>query len=188
MKYLIKVTNFIKKYKNEEVIIKDLLVTKRITFLLGKNGSGKSTILKAIGGFIKFEGDIDINGKVAYMSEFPSFPIDLTVNEFIFSLNKISENKIEEKEIVNLYKLFNINRKTDHLLSSLSKGMKAKVNLVQVLIENSEIYLLDEPINGLDKNGVKCLINYLEKSHKNFVISTHLLDDFKNLKGEVINL
>ena len=188
MKYLIKVSNFVKKYKTEEVIIKDILISNRITFLLGKNGSGKSTILKALGGFIKFEGDIEIKGKVAYMNEFPSFPIDLTVNEFIFSLNNISKNKIEEKEIVNLYKLFNINRKTNHLLSSLSKGMKAKVNLVQVLIEKSDIYLLDEPINGLDKDGVKCLINYLEKSDKNFVISTHLIEDFKNLKSEVINL
>lgn len=188
MKYSIKVSNFSKKYKTEEVIIKDILITNRITLLLGKNGSGKSTLLRAIGGFIKYTGNIEINGKVAYMSEFTSFPTDLTVKEFIYSLNKVSKNKTTEKEIKNLFKLFNFNNKISHLLSSLSKGMKAKINLVQVLMEKSDIYLLDEPINGLDKDGVECLINYLEKSNKSFLISTHLIDDFKNLKSEVINL
>ena len=188
MKYSIKVSNFSKKYKIEEVIIKDILITNRITLLIGKNGSGKSTLLRSIGGFIKYKGDIQINGKVAYMSEFTSFPTDLSVKEFIYSLNKVSKNKTTEKEINNLFKLFNLSNKTSHLLSSLSKGMKAKINLVQVLIEKSDIYLLDEPINGLDKDGVKCLINYLETSNKYFLISTHLIDDFKNLKSEVINL
>ncbi len=188
MNYLIKVSNFIKKYKTEEVIIKDLVIANGITLLIGKNGSGKSTLLKAIAGFIKYEGNIQLNGKTAYMSEFTSFPTDLTVYEFINSLNKVSKNKITEKEIKNLLILFNLSNKTYELLSSLSKGMKAKVNLVQVLMEKSDIYLLDEPINGLDKDGVKCLLNYLDKSDKNFVISTHLLDDFKSLKSEVVNL
>ena len=66
--------------------------------------------------------------------------------------------------------------------------MKAKVNLVQVLVEKADVYLLDEPINGLDKDGVKCLINYLKQSDKNFLISTHLIDDFKSLKCGVIHI
>ena len=188
MKYLIKISNFSKLYKIEEVIIRDILITNRITLLLGKNGSGKSTILRAIGGFIRYKGNIQISGKVVYMSEFTCFPTDITVKDFIYSLNKVSMNKTTEIEIENLFKLFNLSNKTSHLISSLSKGMKAKLNLVQVLIEKSDIYLLDEPINGLDKDGVKCLINYLEKSDKNFIISTHLIDDFKNLKSEVIYL
>ena len=131
--------------------------------IIGANGSGKSTLLRAIGGFIKYGGNIQISGKVVYMSEFASFPTDLTVKDFIYSLNKVSKNKITEIEIENLFKIFNLSNKTSHLLSSLSKGMKAKINLVQVLIEKADIYLLDEPINGLDKDGVKCLINYLKK-------------------------
>jgi ABC-2 type transport system ATP-binding protein len=170
------------------VIIKDLLFTKRITLLLGKNGSGKSTLLKAIGNLISFEGNISISGKIVYMSEFTSFPADLNVGELIYSLNDISTHKTKEEEIVKLLKMFHLYDKKSELLSSLSKGMKAKVNLVQILLEQSDIYLLDEPINGLDKDGVKCLINYLEKSDKCFVISTHLIDDFKKLKSEVVYL
>lgn len=188
MKYLIKVSNFNKKYSNEEVTIKDILITKRITLLLGKNGSGKSTLLKAIGGLIKYEGSINIIGKTAYMSEFNSFPDDLNLVDFIYSLKNVSKHSINEKEIKNLFELFHLNNKKSELLSHLSKGMKAKVNLVQILMEESDIYLLDEPINGLDKEGVNCLLNYLQKSKKCFLISTHLIDDFKNLKYEVINL
>ncbi len=188
MKYQIKVSKFRKKYKNKEVVIKDILITKRITLLLGKNGSGKSTLLKAIGGLIKYEGSISVIGKVAYMSEFNSFPHDLKLIDFINSLNSVSKHSISDIEIKKLFKMFNLYSKKDELLSSLSKGMKAKVNLVQILIDKSDIYLLDEPINGLDKEGVKCLIDYLEKSDKCFVISTHLVDDFKNLKSEIIAL
>lgn len=188
MKFLIKVNNFHKKYRFEEVVITEINISKKITLIQGKNGCGKSTLLKAIAGLISYEGIIEVRGKISYMSEFPSFPIDLSVNEFIGSLNKISKTKTDEVEIDNLYKLFKLNGKTNLLLSSLSKGMKAKVNLVQVLMEKADIYLLDEPINGLDKDGVICLMNYLKKSYKSFVISTHLVEDFSNVYDEIIQL
>ncbi len=188
MKYLIRVTNFIKKYRNEEVIIKNFIINERITLLVGKNGSGKSTILRAIGNFIKYEGIIEVNGKVSYMSEFPSFPNDLTVNDFIYSLRNISKLEVDNKEVDNLLKLFKLERKRDELLLNLSKGMKAKVNLIQCLIEEADIYLLDEPISGLDKDGVKCLIKYINKSDKYYVISTHLIKDFNEIRSEVISL
>ena len=188
MKYLIKMLNFSKKYQNEVVSINDIFITNRITLLLGKNGSGKSTLLKAIGGLIKYEGSIDLIGKVSYMSEITSFPDDLTVSEFIYSLSNLSKASVHEKEIEYLFNNFNMMNKKNELLSSLSKGMKAKVNLIQVLIEQSDIYLLDEPINGLDKDGIVCLINYLAKSENAFIISTHIIDDFKKLKSEVIKI
>ena len=188
MKFLIKVSKFRKNYKNEIVFLDDILVTNRITFLLGKNGSGKSTLLKAIGGLINYEGIIKTSGKVVYMSEFTSFPEDLTLSEFIYSLNKVSKTSIGDKDIENLLEIFQLINKKNVVLSSLSKGMKAKVNLVQVLVEKADVYLLDEPINGLDKDGVKCLINYLKQSDNNFLISTHLIDDFKSLKCEVIHI
>ena len=65
MKYLIKTSNFIKKYKAKEVVIRDLLISKKVTLVVGENGSGKSTILKAIGGFINYEGNIEVNGITA---------------------------------------------------------------------------------------------------------------------------
>lgn len=188
MKYPIKVFNFIKEYKNEVVTIKDFIIGKRITLLVGKNGSGKSTILRAIAGFIKYEGIVEVSGKVSYMSELPYFPNDLTMDEFISSLNSISKIKNKESDIKELLRLFKIEGKRKQLLSSLSKGMKAKVNLIQCLMEEADIYLLDEPISGLDKDGVNCLIKYIDNSEKIFIISTHLVSDFKDVSNEVINL
>lgn len=188
MKNLIEISNFCKKYQNDEIVMKDIIINNKITLLIGKNGSGKSTLLKAIGGLIKYCGTIKTTGKITYMSEFTSFPPDLTIKEFVFSLNNISKHKKSEEELLLLIKIFNLNTKINALLSSLSKGMKAKLNLVQVLMENSDIYLLDEPINGLDSDGVNCLINFIVNSNKCFVISTHLIDDFKTLKSEVIKL
>lgn len=188
MKFLIKVNDFYKKYKVEEVRVDKLLITKRITILQGKNGCGKSTILKALAGLISFKGIVEQTGKVSYMSEFPSFPVDLSVNDFINGLNKISIPEICEKEINNLYSLFNLLDKTELLLSSLSKGMKAKVNLVQSLMCKADIYLLDEPLSGLDQEGVRCLMSYLKNSKNNYVISTHLLEDFDNIYDEVIRI
>lgn len=188
MKYPIKVFNFIKEYNNEVVIIKDFIIGKRITLLVGKNGSGKSTILRAIAGFIKYEGIVEVSGKVSYMSELPYFPNDLTMDEFISNLNSISKIKNKESDIKELLILFKIEGKRKQLLSSLSKGMKAKVNLVQCLMEEADIYLLDEPISGLDKDGVNCLIKYIDNSEKIYIISTHLVSDFKDISNEVINL
>lgn len=188
MKYIIKITNFKKKYRLEEVKIKDFIIKHKISLLVGKNGSGKSTILRSISGLINYEGDIDIAGKVSYMSEFPYFPIDLTVYQFINSLKRISRRCLPENEITKMLETFNLFDKQDLLLSSLSKGMKAKVNLIQCLMEEVDIYLLDEPMSGLDKEGVQSLINYIKDSSKNYIISTHLVDDFKELSYEVIDL
>lgn len=188
MKYLINVKDFTKRYKKEEVFIKSLVISKRVTLIVGENGAGKSTILRAIGGFIKYEGDIKVNGKISYMSEFSHFPVDLKVNEFINSLKHISSDTKSDEELKDLFKLFNLEDKLDLLLSSLSKGMKAKLNLIQCLMENKDIYILDEPISGLDKDGVKSLIKYIKKSLGNYIISTHLLDDFKDISNEVIYL
>lgn len=188
MKYPIKISNFEKHYQNEQVKIKDLLITNRITILQGKNGSGKSTLLKAVGGFITYDGNISTKGKIVYMSESTSFPNDLKLVDFIDTLNRVSQSKKSKEEIEYLFKIFNLSTKKESKLSSLSKGMKAKVNLLQVLLEKADIYLLDEPINGLDKEGVTCLINYLKKSDKSFIISSHLIEDFSDLKSELIHL
>ena len=188
MKYLIKVSNFSKNYKVKEVVTKDFIITKNVTLIIGENGSGKSTIIKAICGFINYEGNIDINGKISYMSESPIFPVGITVNEFITRLKHISINSLNDQLIKNLFKTFKIEDKLDTLISSLSKGMKAKLNLIQCLMENVDIYILDEPLSGLDKEGVYHLINYIKSSNKSYIISTHLLKDFEHISDEVIIL
>jgi len=189
MSFKIEISNFRKDYKDTFVQIDDLIIDDQITFLVGKNGSGKSTLIKAISGIIHYQGNmISETNRIAYMSELPVFPQDISVQKFLILLNTISLNPVEETVINDLLQVFRIDHKKEALLSTLSKGMKAKVNLIQCLMSSADIYLLDEPLSGLDREGIECLNEVIGKSNHQFVISTHLMADFINLKAKVIRL
>ncbi len=188
MNMIIKVTDFQKQYHNHLVKVEDISITKRVNLLVGKNGSGKSTILKAIANLIKYDGEILCDKQICFMSEIVSYPIDLDLETFIKHLNNISLSEIDNDEVDTLLENFDLIDKLKENLYNLSKGMKAKVNIVQCLMEHSDLYLLDEPLSGLDEAGVKCLIQYIKKSDKQFIISTHLAGDFSDISDEVFEL
>ena len=188
MNTIIEVSNFKKKYHSHLVELEDIVITKRVNILVGKNGSGKSTILNAIADLISYEGEVLCNQKICIMSETVNYPKDIELAAFLKHLNCISSFKLSESDIIDLLISFNIKDKMKEKLNSLSKGMKAKVNIVQCLMEKADVYLLDEPLSGLDKNGVRCLINYIDKSDKVFIISTHLEGDFNDICDEVFYL
>jgi len=188
MKKKIEVTNYKKIYQNKTVIIDDIVIDKRVNLLIGKNGCGKSTLLKSIANLISYEGNIKIDSKTCYMSETVSYPEDISLFDFIDNLNKISKNNSLNEEINYLLNLFHLEKKLHNKINTFSKGMKVKVNIIQCLMEKADIYLLDEPLSGLDKKGVACLIEYIKKSSKMFVISTHLNNDFKEICDEVFYL
>jgi len=188
MNSLISVKDFRKKYRKHIVLINDLTINKRVNLLVGKNGSGKSTLLKGISQLISYDGEIIVNGKTCFMSEEINYPNDLFLIEFLIQLNRISKNPINPNKIDDLLVNFDLFNKKNKKLNSLSKGMKAKVNIVQCLMESADIYLLDEPLSGLDKKGVSCLISYIKESTNKFVISTHLATDFSEISNEVFYL
>jgi len=188
MNSIIEVSNFSKQYHNILVKISDINFTKRVSLLVGENGSGKTTVLKAIANFIKYDGDITYDKKICFMSEKVNYPLDLELTTFLDHLNNISSNPIDIDRIDKLLVNFNLFDKQNEQLHNLSKGMKAKVNLVQCLMEEADIYLLDEPLSGLDDDGVRNLLEYIEKSKKHFVISTHLANDFSDISDEIFYL
>ncbi len=188
MNMKIKITDFLKQYKNHTVKIDDIVINGRVSLIVGQNGSGKSTLLKAIGGIIKYSGNIECDHRVCYMDEFFSFPSDIELFTFLKLLNSTSVSPKKEEYILQLLDYFNLTDKQAEDLKSLSKGMKAKVNIIQCLLEGTDIYLLDEPLSGLDKEGIELFKNYITKSKNNFVISTHLDDELRGLSDEVIYL
>jgi len=188
MNSIIRITDFTKEYPKHKVVIKNLNITKRINILVGKNGSGKSTLLKAIAKLIAFNGEIVTDKKVCYMSEVAMYPKDISLDTFLSHLREISLSKTTRLLTDNLLENFSLLDKLNNSLDSLSKGMKAKINIVQCLMEEADIYLLDEPLSGLDKTSAKWLINYLKKSDKMYIISTHLDSDFNNICDEVFHL
>ena len=184
----IEIYDFSKQYKNHIVTIEDIVINGRVSLIIGQNGSGKSTLLKAMCGIIKYCGTIECNYKVCYMDEVFSYPSDIKLFTFLKLLNSTSISPKKEEEISKLLDYFNLTDKQDDDIQSLSKGMKAKVNIIQCLLEKADIYLLDEPLSGLDKKGVELFKNYILKSKNHFVISTHLNDELEDLSDEVIYL
>ena len=188
MSSVISVKQFSKQYKKHLVKLADLTITRRVNLLVGENGSGKSTLLKAIAKLINYDGEIICNKKLCFMSETTTYPLDLELEIFLSYLNNISDSPLNNKELDSLLKSFNLFEKRKELINGLSKGMKAKVNIIQCLMEKAEIYLLDEPLSGLDKAGIKQLLKYIENSNDYFLISTHLPSDFDKLKNEIYYL
>ena len=184
----IEITKFSKKYLQHIVKLENMVISKRVNLVVGKNGSGKSTLLKAIANLIHYNGEINMNGKVCFMSEEFKYPKDIKLSLFLTLLNNISNNKSSENSLNSLLCSFKLNSKLDEKIDSLSKGMKAKVNIVQCLLEKADIYLLDEPMSGLDKEGILRLIEFIEKSNKQFIISTHLDNNLLNISNEVFYL
>ena len=184
--FLVQINDFFKKYKRVIISIERLEISTGITLLIGENGSGKSTILKAISGLIQYEGEIISDCKVSYMSEFSSFPYDVSVFDFLSIINKLHRGNHEK--MMELLLFFTLDDKLLEPLSSLSKGMKAKVNLIQCLMYDADLYLLDEPFSGLDQDSVEKLLEYVKNSEKSFLISSHYIGVFQKLGGNVVNL
>ena len=181
----IKIVDFTKSYPNKVIQIKNLSITKKVTIFVGENGSGKSTILKAISKLIKYQGTISSTYTFSYMPENPLFPVDITVEQFLYNLYNTSSNNYDYNKYLTKYGLIN---KLHSTTNTPSKGMKATLNLIQCLMRNTDVYILDEPLNGLDEESVNTLIKDIENSNKHFIISSHLEDTIKVLDKEIINL
>ena len=184
--YLINITGFVKKYDQVIVQVDDLIIRSRITIIIGDNGCGKSTLLKAISNLISYEGHIDCQQDIKYMPEKNHFPYDATVYQFLSVLCHLNQASFDQ--LMELVILFQLEARLNEKLSKLSKGMKAKIDLINTLNNKAEIYLLDEPLNGLDEKSVSILIDYMRQSDKCFVIASHHLGLFSQLEAEVIAL
>ena len=133
-----------------------------MTCLLGENGAGKSSIIKAIAGHIRYEGDILTRGEISYLNQDINKNIGFTVFETIL-IGRLKELGIKVKkedqdrvrEIIRLLGLTPIENKK---IKNLSGGQAQLAFIGQALITDPDILLLDEPVNGLDlKNKYKIL-------------------------------
>ncbi|MCR4688726.1 MAG: ABC transporter ATP-binding protein [Saccharofermentans sp.] len=188
---MLEVKNVTKRY-GKNVACDDVSFTLddgSLTVLLGPNGAGKSTIIKSIIGFLKYSGEITVNGLnnksvearkvLGYIPEMPSLYPTLTViehMEFIARAYKLTDYK---DRINMLLERFELDDKRKKFGDELSKGMQQKLNLCLGLLPDPDMLLLDEPLLGLDPHAIKELKNYIEemrRSGKTLLISTHIID------------
>ncbi len=198
----IEVKNISKSF-NKNNILSDISVTfesGKIYGLVGRNGSGKSVFLKLICGFyvptkgeILYDG-INLNNRNEFpdnlraLIEKPSFFPDLTGYQNLKLLAKI-QNKISDKEIEEALKIVNLYDEKDKKYSKYSLGMKQKLGIAQVIMEDPQVMILDEPFNGIEDKTVKQLINYFREhvgKDRIIIISTHIKEDLERLADVVI--
>ncbi len=198
MSVILECNNLKKSFgSNHAVAGIDLKIERgRIVGLLGPNGSGKTTIIKLANDLLTpTAGDILINGKkpgvetkkvVSYLPEKTYLNNWMKVSQIIEFFSDFYEDFKPEKAY-DMLKRLNIDPK--ERLKNLSKGNKEKVQLILVMSREAELYLLDEPIGGVDPAARDYILetiisNYSENA--TVIISTHLISDIEKILDDVI--
>ena len=168
----------------------------KIVGLLGPNGSGKTTLIKLISGLlVPTNGEILINGLkpgietkkiVSYLPDKNHIYEWMKISEIIKFFDDFYTDFDENKAIEMIDRLgININDK----FKSLSKGTKEKVSLVLIMSRNAKLYLLDEPIGGVDPAARDYILETIINNYNEdatIIISTHLISDIEKVLDEVI--
>ena len=172
------------------------LESGRIVGILGPNGSGKSTLIKMMAGVLKpTSGQIIINGYpvgvntkkiVSYLPERTYLNPSMKVKEAVDYFADFYEDFSKQKALDMLEK-FGINEQDK--IKSLSKGTREKVQIVLVMSREAEVYLLDEPMGGVDPAArdyilKTILTNYNENA--SVIITTHLISDVEKVLDDVV--
>lgn len=198
MDSMVKFSNVYKSYSNKNVL-KDLnldIPKGKIIGLLGPNGSGKTTMIKLINGLLQPDkGSIEINGVkpsmatkkiVSYLPEKTYLNNWMKVKDILAFFKDFYEDFNMEKADKMLESL-KIDK--DEKLKTMSKGTKEKVQLILVMCRRADLYILDEPIGGVDPAARSYILktiltNYNENS--TLLIATHLISEIENICDDVI--
>ncbi|HIQ94169.1 TPA: ABC transporter ATP-binding protein [Candidatus Ventrenecus stercoripullorum] len=198
----IEIKNLSKELDKNEILtdINLTMESGKIYGLVGRNGSGKSVLLKCICGFLPptkgkilvDKEDIFEKGKfpdsIAEMIEHPKYLPDLSAYdnlELIASIKKIAT----EKDIENALEIVNLENNKKQF-KKFSLGMKQKLGIAQVIMENPKIMIFDEPFNGIEDSTAEKIREYLKKNKKNkiIIIATHIKEDIESLCDEIIEI
>lgn len=194
---IIELNNITKNYQRNKVLCNLSYSFKKGYYyiLVGENGCGKSTLIKSILGLVKLNsGKIILNtNKISYIPEKISFPEFITVYDFLVNIGLIrgmTQNILEER-ILKLLCEWKIEAAKNKQMSYLSKGMHQKVLIIQALLRDSELYLFDEPLNGLDsymKAKFLETISQLKQQKKTVLVITHYPEYYQSNSDIILNL
>ncbi len=199
MSMLFECRNLTKKYSADKVALKGInlnVESGKIVGLLGPNGSGKSTLIKLANGLLTpTEGEIYIDGKlvgpltksiVSYLPERTYLNPANKVKDLIEFFHDFYDDFRKERAYDMLQKL---NIQPEDKLKTMSKGTREKVQLILVMSRDAKLYLLDEPIGGVDPAARDYILNTIITNYNpeaTIIISTHLIQDVEQILDEVI--
>jgi len=204
---MLKITNLYKKYGNSEnYSVKDLTLNVKggeIFGFLGPNGAGKSTAIKCLVGILPYEeGKIEIGGidikqdplkaksLMGYVPDNHAVFERLTGREYVNHIASLYNTPQEQvEEITSKYlEIFKLEHAYDKQIKSYSHGMKQKITVIAALVHNPKLWVLDEPLTGLDPQSAYQLKQAMRKhaeSGNTVFFSSHILDVVENLCDRV---
>lgn len=202
--YVIKVRNVTKKFK-EATVLKNVTVSferGKIYGIIGRNGSGKTVLFKCICGLLSVtEGEISVLGQtvgdglkvpkgVGAIIETPGFLPNVSGYRNLYYLASLSgkpdRNRI--REVINMVGLDPDSRKH---VGHYSMGMRQRLGLAQAIMENPEVLILDEPMNGLDNETVESIRAFLlgqKEQGKTIILASHSKEDISQLCDAVYQM
>lgn len=189
----IEIKKLIKKYDSTEVFDGlDLSIkVNKVTVIMGASGSGKTTLLNCIAGLTPYNGEITgVNGASFVFQEDRLVPFMSVYENLDFTLQK-SVNKAERKEkILAMIKSVGLEDKINSIPDELSGGQKKRVSLARAFLSDSNLILMDEPLNSLDldlKIKIAQLIETLtEKYNKTVIFVTHDIDEALTIADDIV--
>ena len=197
MENCIEVQNVVKRFR-DQVVLKNVSISfekGQIHGIVGRNGSGKTVLFKCICGLMHpEEGMILVNGKrvgrdvdmpedIGAIIEAPGFLPNYSGYKNLRFLANI-RRKIGKEEILNVLKTVGLDPESRKHVGKYSLGMRQRLGIAQAIMEDPEILILDEPMNGLDNAGVqdiRALLLKLKEQGKTILLASHNHEDIAAL-------
>lgn len=190
---LISIQKLFKKYGSLSVLEDiNLSVEKGMVYgIVGRNGAGKTTLFRCIAGLETYEGTIEselptLQASLGLLMAEPYFLPKITGEEYIYlfaEARKVKLSSLEEKNIFNL--------PLKSYVESYSTGMKKKLALLAIILQDNDVFILDEPFNGLDLESsilLSEIIHRLKALGKTILISSHIFSTLRDVCDTIIVL
>lgn len=203
---MIEIKNVTKKFgNNTETALRGINLSIRssqIVGIIGHNGSGKTVLMKCICGFLPIDSgeisvcgkrigkDIDFPDNIGIIIETPGFLPNFSGFNNLWQLAKI-RGKISKDDVRTIMKKVGLDPNEKKHVGKYSLGMRQRLGIAQAIMENPDILILDEPMNGLDKDGVadmRELFLQLKADGKTIIVASHNSVDIDVLCDRVFEI
>jgi len=187
---MIKIENLLKFYGKKQVLNSINLEFKKgkIYGIVGENGAGKTTLFRCISGLENYKGNISsdytkLKDQLGLLLTEPYFFSKITGKEYIQLLANARQTKLANIEDKNIFDL-----PLNQYASTYSTGMKKKLALTAILLQENNVFILDEPFNGVDIQSnliISEIIKRFKKLEKTVIISSHIFSTLSETCDEI---
>ena len=198
---MLEIKGLTKKFK-QRTVLRDINLSLKfgnIHGFIGANGSGKSVFFKTICGFLKPDkGTVTVTGKMIgkEIDFLPSLGVVIEKPGFIENYNQFDNlkylaqinNIIDDKKIIEVIHRVELDINNKEKVKTFSLGMRQRLAIAQAIMEDQKIIILDEPFNGLDKNGcnqIKNLLMELKSPDRLILLTSHIEGDIDSLSDYI---